>query len=115
MQTQGDLFRGLRFFTESSGKLRLEGTVALAAKYTGLSPRSIHYYIEDGEIEVRQPGANRTDGAVKTKAGRKRNFKCLCNMAHVFRIAYGPQEAAKLCRELGVEGESEEGIERLRD
>lgn len=103
MQTQGDLFRGLRFFTESSGKLRLEGTVALAAKYTGLSPRSIHDYIAAGEIERRQPGANRTDGDTLTTRGRKRHFKCLVNFADVFRIAYGEDEAAKLCEQLGVE------------
>ena len=100
---QADMFRGLRFFTESTGRIRLEGTVGLAAKYTGLHPRTIHRYIEDGEIGSRQPGSHRRDGATLNAAGKRRNFKVLCNMKDVFRIAYGPEKAAELCRQLGVD------------
>lgn len=100
--SQADLFKGLRFFTEPSGRLRLEGTVRIAAKYTGLHPRSILRYIADGEIEARQPGANRTDGATPNAAGKKRNFKVLVNMRDVFRIAYGKEVAEKMMREMGM-------------
>lgn len=99
---QADMFRGLRFFTESTGRIRLEGTVALAAQYTGLHPRTIHRYIEDGEIASRQPGRHRRDGETLNAAGKKRNYKVLCDMADVFRIAYGKEKAAELCRQLGV-------------
>lgn len=101
--SQGDLFRGLRFFTEPSGKLRLEGTVKIASRYTGLSPRSIHRYIEDGEIPARVPGDNRADTGEDSR-GRRRGFKKFLNMAYVWRIAYGPEEARKLCEQLGVDG-----------
>lgn len=100
---QLDLFRGLRMWTEPSGRLRLEGTVDVASRYTGLHPRSIYRYIEDGEIESRQPGANRSDAERLNAAGRRRNFKVLVNMRDVFRIAYGEAEARRLCRELGVD------------
>lgn len=100
---QADLFRGLRFWTEPGGKLRLEGTVALAARYTGLAPRTIHSYIEDGEIASRQPGRHRADGDRLTATGRRPNYKCLVDMRDVFRLAYGAAAAAEVCRQLGVE------------
>lgn len=106
--TQGDLFRGLRFWTEPSGRLRLEGTVELASKYTGLANRTIHHYIEDGEIEARQPGANRSDQV--NARGRRKSWKCLVDMRDVFRIAYGEEKAAALCRELGVEPKAVKGV-----
>lgn len=99
---QGDLFRGLRFWTEPSGRLRLEGTVRLAAQYTGLAPRTIHDYIECGEIEARSPGSHSRTAAERDTAGRRRGFKKLVNMRDVFRLAYGEERARELCRELGV-------------
>lgn len=102
--TQGDLFKGLRFFTEPSGQLRLECTVETASKYTGLAPRTIHHYIEDGEIDVRQPGLNRvTDESLLTCKGRKKSFKSFLDIRDVFRLAYGQDQAVKLCEELGIE------------
>ncbi len=98
---QTDLFKGLRIWTEPSGRPRLEGTVKLAAKYTGLAERTIHHLIEEGHIAVRQPGANR-DGADKPDSiGRKRRFRYLVNMRDVFRIAYGRETAEGLMRAMG--------------
>jgi hypothetical protein len=99
---QGDLFRGLRMFAEPSGRLRLEGTVRLAAQYTGLSPRRIHDYIESGEIEARAPGAHTAAAKEPDAMGRRRGFKMLVNMRDVFRLAYGEERARELLRELGV-------------
>ena len=101
---QDDLFRGLRFHTEPSGKLRLEGTVRLAAKYTGLSTRQVHRYIEDGEIEARSPGNNRADAETALdKRGNAVGYKKFLNMRDVFRITYGLDAAEKLLKEMGVE------------
>lgn len=99
---QGDLFRGLRMHTEPSGALRLEGTVDLAARYTGLSRRQILQYIEDGEIQARSPGANRTDAGSKDAKGRRLGYKFFVNMRDVFRIAYGREQGEALLKELGV-------------
>lgn len=100
---QSDIFRGCRMWVEPSGRLRLEGTVATAARVTGLATRTIHHYIEDGIIESRQPGANRPDANVPDAAGRTRRFRRLVNMRDVFRLAYGADRAAQIMRELGVE------------
>lgn len=102
IDTQADMFRGLRFWTEPTGKLRLEGTVALAARYTGLSNRQILRYIGDGAIDSRQPGRHADSGGTAKKT-KPRNFKRLVDMRDVFRIAYGDAEAAKLCRQLGID------------
>jgi hypothetical protein len=100
---QGDLFRGLRMHTEPSGKLRLEGTVELAAHYTGLSKWQIYEYLERGEIEHRSPGENTRLAETLDARGRKRGFKKLLNMFDVFRLAYGEAEARRLVESLGVD------------
>jgi excisionase family DNA binding protein len=100
---QGDLFRGLRLHTEPSGKLRLEGTVNLAAAYTGLSRQQIYEYIEQGEITARSPGEETKLALTKDVRGRRRGFKKFLDMRDVFRIAYGEEEARKMLKQLGVD------------
>ncbi|HRQ87226.1 MAG TPA: hypothetical protein PLA50_00390 [Bacteroidia bacterium] len=99
---QSDLFRGLRLWVEPSGRLRLEGTVRDAARFTGLAQRTIHHCIEDGQIESRQPGAHRSDADRKDAIGRKRRFKRLVNMRDVFKLAYGEREAMRMMEKLGL-------------
>lgn len=100
---QSDLFRGLRLFVEPTRKVRLEGSVENAARCTGLATRTIHHYIAAGEIETRQPGANRRDAEVPDSLGRDRRFKHLVNMRDVFRIAYGEQVARETLKQLGLD------------
>lgn len=99
---QADLFRGLRFWVDPQGRTRLEGTVMNASKYTGLAERTIHHYIEEGEIESRQPGANRADAKKLDAIGRERRFKHLVNMRDVFRIAYGELKAREMMAQMGL-------------
>jgi hypothetical protein len=94
---QLDLFRGLRMWSDPEARLRLEGTVALASKYTGLAPRTIRDYIEDGEIASRQPARNR-----ESDQGKGRNHKHFVDMSDVWRIAYGRQKAEEMCAGVGV-------------
>lgn len=100
--SQGDLFKGLRLWTEPSGRQRLEGTVRNAAKYTGLAERTIHHLIEAGQIEKRQPGSNRSDAAKPDALGRSRRYKCFVNMRDVFRIAYGKEKAREMLEAMGL-------------
>lgn len=84
-------------WSDPEQRLRLEGTVALASKYTGLSSRRLLEYIDEGEIASRQPTRNR-----EHQLSKARNHKHLVDMSDVWRIAYGKAKAEEMCRTVGV-------------